>query len=67
MGNMHYNDPVLRDQCDRDGRILTTTKRGCYPHTGEGGEVRRFFHQFRSHNIENFNLFMTRSRLTSQF
>ncbi len=44
---LDYIDPVLRDQCDRDGRILITTKRGRYPHTDDGVEVRRFFHLFQ--------------------
>ena len=34
---------------------LVTTKRGSYPHTDDGVEVRRIFHQLRSHAIENFN------------
>jgi Transposase DDE domain len=54
-GDVHYNDPALRAQCFQDGRILITTKRGRYPHTDAGVEVRRFFHQLRSHSIENFN------------
>ena len=32
-----------------------TTKRGPYPHTDEGVEVRRVFHKLRSLAIENFN------------
>lgn len=55
LGDVHYNDSALRAQCDQDGRILITTKRGRYPHTDDGVEVRRFFHQLRSHSIENFN------------
>ena len=30
------------------------TRRGPYPHTDAGGEVRRVFHQPRSHAIETF-------------
>jgi hypothetical protein len=36
-------------------RLLITTKRGAYPHTDDGVEVRRLFHQLRSHAIVNFN------------
>jgi hypothetical protein len=35
--------------------LLITTKRGAYPHTDAGVEVRRVFPQLRSHAIENFN------------
>jgi len=55
LGDVHYNDPALREQCTQDGRILITTKRGRYPHTDAGVDVRRLFHQLRSHSIENFN------------
>ena len=37
------------------GHLLLTTKRGAYPHTDDGVEVRRIFHQLRSHAIEHFN------------
>lgn len=55
LGDVHYNDPVLRDQWTTDGRTLITTQHGRYPHTDDGVEVRRLFHQLRSHAIENFN------------
>jgi Transposase DDE domain len=55
LGDLHYNDPALHAQCAADDRILITTKRGRYPHTDAGVEVRRIFHQLRSHSIENFN------------
>ena len=32
-----------------------TTRRGPYPHTDDGVEVRRVFHALRSHSLENFN------------
>ena len=32
-----------------------TSKRGSYPHTDTGVEVRRIFHELRSRAIENFN------------
>lgn len=50
-----YQDADLREQCWADGRILITSKRGAYPHADAGVEVRRIFHQLRSHAIENLN------------
>jgi hypothetical protein len=55
LGDVAYNAPELRDQVEADGRLLVTTKRGAYPHTDDGVEVRRVFHQLRSHAIENWN------------
>lgn len=55
LGDTHYNDPDLREQCGAAGYELVATKRGRAPHTDGGVEVRRIFHQLRSHAIENFN------------
>ncbi len=55
LGDSAYNDPELRDDCEARGVTLVTTRRGAYPHTDGGVEVRRVFHQLRSHAIENFN------------
>ena len=55
LGDTSYDDGVLHAQCAAAGRILVTSKRGPYPHTDAGVEVRRVFHQLRSHAIENFN------------
>jgi hypothetical protein len=55
LGDTHYNDPAVRDHCFGAGRLLVATRRGAYPHTDDGVEVRRVFHQLRSHAIENFN------------
>jgi hypothetical protein len=55
LGDLHYNDPVLTQLCESQGRLLITTKRGKYPHSDDGVEVRRIFHQLRTHAIENFN------------
>lgn len=55
LGDMSYNDPDLAIHCAQHQRTLVTTKRGTYPHTDDGVEVRRLFHQLRSHAIENFN------------
>ena len=50
-----YDDGALKEQCAGTGRVLVTSKRGRYPHTDPGVEVRRVFHQLRSHAIENFH------------
>jgi len=55
LGDMTYNDPALDAHCAQHHRMLVTTQRGKYPHTDDGVEVRRLFHQLRSHAIENFN------------
>jgi Transposase DDE domain len=55
LGDQHYNDPVLQEQCAVEDRVLVTTKRGPYPHYDDGVEVRRLFHELRSRAIENFN------------
>jgi hypothetical protein len=55
LGDTNYNDPALRDHCAAADRCLVTTLRGRYPHTDDGVEVRRVFHQLRSLAIENFN------------
>jgi hypothetical protein len=55
LGDPHYDAQDLREACLRDGRFLVTTKRGSYPHTDAGVEVRRIFHELRSRAIENFN------------
>jgi hypothetical protein len=55
LGDKTYNDPDLRTHCAQHHRTLVATLRGAYPHTDDGVEVRRLFHQLRSHAIENFN------------
>jgi len=55
LGDRHYNAPNVQATCDQSGRILLTPHYGRYPHTGDGVEVRRLFHQLRSSAIENFN------------
>jgi hypothetical protein len=55
LGDTHYNDPALRHLCAEADRILVTTRRGSYPHTDSGVEVRRIFYKLRSTAIENFN------------
>jgi hypothetical protein len=55
LGDTSYQDPALHAHCAAADRFLVATRRGRYPHTDDGVEVRRVFHQLRSHAIENFN------------
>jgi hypothetical protein len=55
LGDTHYNAENVRDKCERTQRFLVTSKRGAYPHTDAGVEVRRIFHKLRSLANENFN------------
>lgn len=55
LGDQHYNTPDLRAECARHNRELVATRRGPYPHTDGGVEVRRVFHKLRSQAIEPFN------------
>ena len=52
LGDQHYNTPELRIECARHTRELVAPRRGPYPHTDGGVEVRRGFQQLRSHAIE---------------
>jgi hypothetical protein len=55
LGDTSYDDAALREQCAAAGYCLVTIQGGMYPHQDDGVEVRRLFHQLRSHSIENFN------------
>jgi hypothetical protein len=55
LGDIHYNAPNVREVCESTERFLVSTKRGAYPHTDDGVEVRRIFHKLRSVTNENFN------------
>ena len=55
LGDTHYNAENVRDKCEGTERFLVTSKRGAYPHTDSGVEVRRIFHKLRSLANENFN------------
>ena len=55
LADVAYDDPALRAACGAAGRLLVTTRRGPYPHRDGGVEVRRVFHQLRSHAVENWN------------
>ncbi|HJW31083.1 MAG TPA: transposase, partial [Saprospiraceae bacterium] len=60
LGDQHYNTPVLRAECALHHREVVATRRGAYPHTDGGVEVRRLFHKLRSQAIEPFNGLFTR-------
>lgn len=55
LGDQQYQSPSLRAQCALHQRELVATRRGPYPHTDGGVEVRRIFHLLRSKAIEPFN------------
>ena len=69
LGDIHYNAPNVRQACQSTERFLVTTKRGAYPHTDDGVEVRRIFHKLRSMANENFTMSISRpsSRCTGRF
>ncbi len=56
LGDTHYNTPEVHRACSMNGRFLVASgRRGPYPHTDSGVEVRRIFHRLRHVAIENFN------------
>jgi hypothetical protein len=55
LGDTHYNTPTVRQVCNERGLELVATRRGAYPHSDGGVEVRRIFHKLRSQSIEPFN------------
>ena len=58
LGDQHYHDQVLSQQCNQRGCTLVTSftgKNNSYPHLDDGVEVRRILHKTRSIAIENFN------------
>ena len=55
LGDHFYNAPDVREACERRGCLLVASGQAPYPHLDPGVEVRRIFHQLRSHAIENFN------------
>jgi hypothetical protein len=55
LGDTHYDAENVRQKCEQTQRFLVTSKRGAYPHTDDGVEVRRIFHKLRSLANENFN------------
>jgi hypothetical protein len=55
LGDTHYNTDAVRYGCQQRGWWLVASRRGKYPHTDSGVEVRRIFHKLRSQTIEPFN------------
>lgn len=55
LGDLHYNVPDLRRECEQQDRFLVTSCYGHSQHTDDGVEVRRIFHKLRSVAMENFN------------
>jgi len=58
LGDQHYHDHALSQQCDSRGCTLVTSftgKNNPYPHQDAGVEVRKILHKIRSIAIENFN------------
>jgi hypothetical protein len=55
LGDTHYEAKNVRDACAKEGRFVVVPKRGAYPHTDSGVEVRRIFHMLRRVASKNFN------------
>jgi hypothetical protein len=55
LGDQHYHAPNVRERCERRDCMVVASLPGKYPHSDDGVEVRRLFHQLRSRAIENFN------------
>ncbi len=55
LGDVNYNAKNVREACTKREKSLVTPRRGAYPHTDCGVEVRRIFHLLRHRAIENFN------------
>jgi Transposase DDE domain len=55
LGDKHYDAEDLRRRCLEEGRFMVSPRRGAYPHTDDGAEVRRIFHLLRHRAIENLN------------
>jgi hypothetical protein len=55
LGDKHYDSKDLNQRCLEGGRFLVSPKRGAYPHTDPGAQVRRIFHLLRHRAIENLN------------
>ena len=54
-GDTHHDAKDPKERCLRDGRVLVSPRRGAYPHTDGGAEVRRIFRLLRRRATENFN------------
>jgi hypothetical protein len=57
LGDTHYNNPELRQLCQESGRVLIATQTAtsrAKAKTDDGREVRKIFHQLRSHSTLKF-------------
>ncbi len=61
LGDTHYDAENVREKCEQTERFLVTSKRGAYPHTDRGVEVRRIFHKLRTLANENFRASTSRA------
>jgi Transposase DDE domain len=64
LGDKHYDAEDPKQRCLEEGRFMVSPRRGAYPHTDEGVEVRRIFHLLRHRAIENLNGHFTRPSWT---
>jgi hypothetical protein len=55
LGDSHYSDRNVKQECKQHERVLVTPQPGAYPHKDKGVEWRRDFHKQRSQSIEPFN------------
>jgi hypothetical protein len=56
LGDTHYNAPNVREACLARGMLLVASgRRGPYPHTDAGTEVRRILHRLRHLAIRNLD------------
>jgi hypothetical protein len=55
LGDQHDHDPAVDAACTRAGQIVVATRRGPYPHTEDGVDVRRLLRELRSRAMENLN------------
>jgi hypothetical protein len=54
LGDTHYDAQNVRKACAQQPCFQVTSRRGAYPHTDDGVEVRRIFHLLRRVASENF-------------
>jgi hypothetical protein len=55
LGDQHDNDPALHVACAQTGQTVVATRRGPYPHTDDGVDVRRLLHELRSRASDKLN------------
>jgi hypothetical protein len=55
LGDQHDNDLAIDAVCAQAGQTVVATRRGPYPHTDDGVEVRRLWHALRARALEHLN------------